>query len=104
MAGWGALTCSMSDSKQEMVTKHVEVAKALLYLVEKSIAIHKDRVEHGTPMKPHEMSRMTEVASRLERLSRGEATDRIEGRPDLSKLTDEQLAQYEELSKIMRGE
>lgn len=86
---------------QEMAKRHVELAKKLQVAAEQALALCQDRINNGVGMKPHEISRMVDVATRLERLSKGEVTDRVET-IDLSGFTDEELEQYEQLMKKAR--
>jgi hypothetical protein len=89
---------------EEMAARHIGLAKLALEAVEKSLVkINKDLDTDFGRMKPHEMARLLEVATKLERLSRGEATERIDGEGnDYSHLTDDDLAALEEISRKIR--
>jgi hypothetical protein len=86
---------------EEMAARHIGLAKRMLALVEKGVErIENDfNVNQFTRLKAQEMARLTEVAAKLERLSRGEATEVVDGLHDYSKLTDEDLAALEEISR-----
>lgn len=86
---------------EEMASRHIRLAKLATDAAEKAlIRIHKD-LDTGefTRLKPHEIARLVEVGSKLERLSRGEATERVDAdAPDYSKLPDADLAALEEIA------
>jgi len=82
----------------EMRKNHVGIAKAML--VKALQALQKLPAEE---LSPRDVATMVDVAAKLERLSRGEATERTEGKQtiagevsfsaiDLSKVSDEELA------------
>jgi len=82
----------------EMRRNHVGIAKAML--VKALQALQKIPTDE---ISPRDVSNMVDVAAKLERLSRGEATERTEGKQniagafslsslDLSKVSDEELA------------
>ena len=81
-----------------MRKNHVNIAKAML--VKALQALQRIPVDEMTPK---DVSTMVDVAAKLERISRGEATERTEGKQaiagevsvstiDLSSITDEELA------------
>ena len=81
-----------------MRRNHVNIAKAML--VKALQALQRIPVDEMTPK---DVSTMVDVAAKLERISRGEATERTEGKQaiagevsvstiDLSSITDEELA------------
>lgn len=83
----------------EMARRHISIAQDLLDVVQKSVSLTRERVERLIPLTPNEMSRMVEVATKLERLSRGEATERSEGAgPNYTVLSDEELETLEGLA------
>lgn len=88
---------------EEMAQRHIRLAKKCTDAAEKALdKIITDLTQYDVRMKPHEISRLVEVGSKLERLSRGEATERIDGEgQDYSKLSDADLSALEEIaSKI----
>ena len=82
----------------DMRKNHVDIAKAML--VKALQALQRIPVDEMTPQ---DIAKMVDVAAKLERISRGEATERTEGTQtiagevsfnaiDLSKVSDEELA------------
>ncbi len=87
----------------EMRKNHVEIAKAMLV---KAVKAMKNMPEK---MSPRDVATMVDVAAKLERLSRGEVTERTEGKQtvegelslnsvDLSGLSDKELAALDEIA------
>ena len=88
----------------QMRKNHVGTAKAML---EKALlALRRIPVDEMTPT---DVARLVDVAAKLERISRGEVTERTEGTQtiagevslhqiDLSKVTDEELAALDEIA------
>ncbi len=88
----------------QMRKNHVGTAKAML---EKALlALRRIPVDEMTPT---DVARLVDVAAKLERISRGEVTERTEGTQtiagevslhqiDLSKVTDEELAALDEIT------
>lgn len=89
---------------EEMAQRHINIAKKGLDLVELAIdRIRKDFDQDFARLKPQEIARLAEVLTKLERLSRGEATERIDGEgQDYSKLNDTDLAALEEIARKVR--
>lgn len=93
--------CSCRELKKgitEMRKNHAGIAKAML--VKALQALQRTPVDEMTPQ---DIAKMVDVAAKLERISRGEATERTEGKQtiagevslrsiDLSKVSDEELA------------
>ena len=88
----------------EMRKNHVGIAKAML--VKSLQALQRIPVDEMTP---RDVATMVDVAAKLERISRGEVTERTEGKQtiagevslhqiDLSKVTDEELAALDEIT------
>lgn len=88
----------------EMRKNHVGIAKAML--VKSLQALQRIPVDEMTP---RDVATMVDVAAKLERISRGEVTERTEGKQtiagevsfgsiDLSKVSDEELAALEEIT------
>jgi hypothetical protein len=86
---------------EEMAARHIDLAKKGLSAVGKAMdKILADLATDFGRMKPHEIARLLDVCAKLERLSRGEATERIDGEgPDYSKLTDQDLAALENIAR-----
>ncbi len=87
-----------------MRKNHVAIATAMLGKAAQAL---KDLPT--ADMSPKDIATMVDVAAKLERLSRGEVTERTEGTQtiagevglhqiDLSKVTDEELAQLDEIT------
>ena len=88
----------------EMRKNHVGIAKAML--VKSLQALQRIPVDEMTP---RDVATMVDVAAKLERISRGEVTERTEGKQtiagevsfgsiDLSKVSDEELAALDEIT------
>jgi len=58
----------------------------------------------GVRIKPNELSRLFQVVFQAERLLRGQATEITSDELDLSKLTDEELAEYDRMVRKARKE
>lgn len=88
---------------EEMARRHIELAKKGLGIVD--MAMERLRisllVENGGTLKAQEMARVLDVCAKLERLSRGEATERVEGK-DYSALSDSDLEALAEISKKVK--
>lgn len=84
------------SATQEMARRHIGVAQDFISAVVKSLQNYQIDLEQGVRMRPNEMSRMLDVASKLERISRGEATERVEGQ-NFEALSDEELATMEKM-------
>lgn len=83
---------------QEMAARHIKLSQSVLDVVEHGLRkIKADLSTDFGRLKPQEIARLLEVASKLERLSRGEATERVEG-TDYSTLSDEDLGVLEEIA------
>lgn len=81
-----------------MARRHIGVAQDFIAAVAKGLQNYTAQLDQGVPMRPNEMSRMLDVATKLERISRGEATERVEG-VDYGNLDDAELALLEGLAK-----
>ena len=96
----GARQAATIRTVEEMAKSHIALAQQGLECVQLAIAkIKKDLLTDFGRMKPHEIARLLEVCSKLERLSNGEVTERVQGGPDYSKMTDEDLATLEDISR-----
>ena len=87
-----------------MRKNHADIARAMLTKALKAMQKIPD-----DELTPADVTRMVDIASKLERMSRGEATERIEGKQtiagevslsqiDLSKITEEELAKLDEIA------
>lgn len=84
----------------EMARRHARAAKRLLALAERGIASLEKRDKNGATLTPADVERMVKTGIVLERLVRGDATERVETRVDLSKLTLEQLWEQKKINKL----
>ena len=85
---------------EEMADRHIKLAKKALTAVEKALdKVLKDLEGDFARLKPHEIARLMEVSSKLERLSRGEATERVDGEgADYSRLSNDDLMALEAIA------
>jgi hypothetical protein len=85
---------------EEMHARHIRLAKEGLECAELAIAkIKADLKKDFGRMKPQEVARLVDVLTKLERISRGEATERVDGEGvNYSKLSDAELQALEEIS------
>jgi hypothetical protein len=90
---------------EEMHARHIRLAKDGLECAELAIAkIKKDLQADFGRMKPQEVARLVEVLTKLERISRGEATERVDGDgPNYGKLSDTELQALEELAAKLQN-
>jgi len=97
----GARQSTTLRGVEEMASRHIGLAKEGLEILQMAFKkIRKDLETDFGRMKPHEMMRFLEVCAKLERLSRGEATERIDGEgTDYSQLTNQDLQALEDISK-----
>lgn len=89
------------DAVKEMSTRHTEVSRLAVEVCLLATRQLLEDVKDKRALKPHEIARLLDIASKLERLSLGQATERVEeagpGKPDLKKLSDAELDQFEKL-------
>lgn len=88
------------DALEEMKHRQLRLASDLQDIAEQEISSLRDKQRVGgiTGLKPRDLVRLIETGAKLERLTRGEVTDRVGGEYDLSKLTDEELELWHTLS------
>jgi hypothetical protein len=88
---------------EEMARRHIGLAHAFQAIaVRAAEKIAEDLQNDLARMTPRDAIRIADVAVKMERLSRGEATERVEG-TDYSKCSPEQLAALESIAKTLDG-
>lgn len=105
--GWdqhvdGARQAVTVTAVQAMAAQHIEIAREGLAVVRTAIGkMAEDMTTEFGRLKAQEIARLLDVCSKLERLSRGEATERVEG-ADYSGLSDQDLADLERIAAKQR--
>lgn len=88
---------------EEMARRHIGLAQSFQAIAARAAEkIAEDLTHDLARMTPRDAIRIVDVAVKMERLARGEATERVEG-TDYSKCTPEQLAALESIAKTLDG-
>jgi len=100
-------TALLAQDAREVTASHMAMVATGKSLVSRELAkldaLSAKAGEAPGPFTLHALTRLAEVTVKLDRLVRGESTEKIE--VDLSKLTDEELSAYEKiLEKVTKRE
>jgi hypothetical protein len=91
----------LAQNARDVAAQHMAILGSAKSLASRELAklnkLSEDSGDMPGPFTLSQVTRLTDTAIKLDRLVRGESTEHVKTTIDLSKLTDEELDQYEKL-------